>query len=96
MDRFTRMDELLELLITKTGGDVASVSQLYESGTDTLKYFSEVWLLFNSDGDLIKIRKYGGQHAIFEREVDDASVTDRVVDDSKTIKYKKWNQVFGD
>lgn len=96
MDRFTRIDELLELLITKTGGDVANTAQLYESGTDTLKYFSEVWLYFNSNSDLIKIRKIGGQHAVFEREVDDASVTDRVVDDTKTIKYKKWNKVFGD
>ena len=96
MDRFTRMDELLELLIAKTNGDVASASQLYESDEDTLKYFSEVWLLFNSNNDLIKIRKIGGQHAVFEREVDDASVTDRVVDDTKTIKYKKWDKVFGE
>ena len=95
MDRFTRMDELLELLIAKTGGDVASVSQLYESGTDTLKYFSEVWLLFNSDRDLIKIRKYGGKHAVFERDVYDAEITNTTVDDTKTIKFKEWHQVFG-
>lgn len=89
------MDELLELLIAKAGGDVTSVPQLYESDEDTLKYFPEVWLLFNSDGDLIKIRKYGGQHAIFERDVDDATVTDRTVDDTKTIKFKEWHEVFG-
>ena len=88
------MDELLELLIAKTGGDVASASQLYESDEDTLKYFPEVWLLFNSDEDLIKIRKYGGQHAIFERDIEDATVTNRTVDTTKTIKYKKWQQVF--
>jgi hypothetical protein len=95
-DKLTRIDELLELLITKTGGDVASSSQLYEGGADTLKYFSEVWLMFNSDGDLIKIRKHGGKYANFEREVDDAEITNTTVDDTKTIKFKKWNKVFGE
>jgi len=94
VDKLTRMDELLELLISKSGGDVANMSQLYEDGTDTLKYFSEVWLMFNSNSDLIKIRKIGGKHAVFEREVNDAEVTDMTVDDTKTIKFKQWNKIF--
>ena len=93
-DKLTRMDELLEIIIAKAGGDVASTAQLYDGDEETLKYFSEVWLMFNSNSDLIKIRKIGGKHAVFEREVDDASVTDRVVDTTKTIKFKQWHKIF--
>jgi len=50
--------------------------------------------MFNSSGDLIKIRKHGGKYANFERDVDDATVSDRVVDTTKTIKFKKWHEVF--
>ena len=88
------MDELLEIIIAKAGGDVASTAQLYDGDEETLKYFSEVWLMFNSNSDLIKIRKIGGKHAVFERDVDDATVTDRVVDTTKTIKFKQWNKIF--
>lgn len=56
--------------------------------------FPEVWLMFNSKGDLIKIRKHGGKYANFERDVDDAEVTDTAVDTTKTIKFGKWHEVF--
>lgn len=93
-DKITRIDELIEILIAKAGGDVASTAQLYDGDEETLKYFSEVWLMFNSDSDLIKIRKIGGKHAVFEREVSDAEITNTTVDDTKTIKFKKWNKIF--
>ena len=50
--------------------------------------------MFNSDGDLIKIRKHGGKYANFERDVADAEVTDTTVDTTKTIKFGKWHEVF--
>jgi hypothetical protein len=50
--------------------------------------------MFNSDGDLIKIRKHGGKYANFERDVDDAEIINTTVDDTKTIKFGKWHEVF--
>lgn len=50
--------------------------------------------MFNSAGDLIKIRKHGGKYANFERDVDDAEVTDMTVDPTKTIKFGGWHEVF--
>ena len=50
----------------------------------------ETWLLFNASDDLIGIRKFGPNKAQYDLEIKDAAVTDRVVDDTKTIKYSEW------
>jgi len=50
--------------------------------------------MFNSAGDLVKIRKIGGKYANFEREVNDAEVTDTTVDSTKTIKFNPWHKIF--
>lgn len=99
MDRLTRGDELLELMIPILeqirDRDVSGTGATgaMETSEPEPNYY-EVWFLFNAAGDLLFVRKSAGRTEIVEREIDDASVSDRVIDATKTIKYKKWQEIL--
>ena len=83
----------------KAALDAATVTDLKQhdnkitgliSMDDDLDLSPETWLMFNANNDLIQIRKFGDHRSQFDLEIKDAAITDRVVDDTKTIKYSGW------
>lgn len=96
LNKLSRSDELLALMIPI----LEQIRDRAMGGTGAIEtpelepIYNEVWLLFNAAEDLLFVRKSAGRTEIVEREIDDASVSDRTIDTTKTIKYKKWQEIL--
>jgi hypothetical protein len=62
----------------------------YNDVEETVWHTPETHLGYNTDGDLVKMKKYTIKGGIFIRVIEDPDVTDKVV--TRWVKYRKWQE----